>query len=157
MAIKKGDQLRFCCYIRYLNSVTVKYAYPTPTIDESLSKLNYVKLFTTLHLGSAFWQVPLRKQDKEKTGFACELGCFNGKDALWSLQCHGYVSTIDGTRIDKSNEEIWQPGDVIRGRRGNSDTYFRGPHRATRQGVRLHEKSGTKIQAIKVRDTQGLD
>ena len=54
-----------------------------------------------------------------------------GKDALWPLQCHDYVSTIDGRRIDKSNEEIWQPGDVLRGRRGYSDTYFRGPHRAT--------------------------
>ena len=27
------------------------------------------------------------------------------KDALWSLQCHGYISTTDGTRIDKRNEE----------------------------------------------------
>ena len=54
------------------------------------------------------------------------------KNALWPLQCHGYVSTIDGTRIDKCNEEIWQPGDVLIGRRSNSDTYSRGPHRATR-------------------------
>ena len=78
-------------------------------------------------------------------------------DTLWSLQSHGYLSTIDGTRIDKCNDEIWQPGDVLRGRRGNSDTYFRGPHRATRRGVRLHEKGGTKMQAIEVRDTQGLN
>ena len=38
MAKKKGDQLRFCCDIRYLNSDTVKDAYPIPRIDESLSK-----------------------------------------------------------------------------------------------------------------------
>ena len=38
MAKKKDDQLRFCCDIRYLNSVTVKDAYPIPRIDESLSK-----------------------------------------------------------------------------------------------------------------------
>ena len=31
---------------------------------------------TTLDLGSAFWQVPLRKQGRDKTGFACELGLF---------------------------------------------------------------------------------
>ena len=43
-------------------------------------------------------------------------------DDLWPLQCHGSILTIDGTRIDKCNEEIWQPGDVLRGRRGNSDT-----------------------------------
>ena len=33
---KKGDQLRFCCDFRYLNSVTVKDAYPITRIDESL-------------------------------------------------------------------------------------------------------------------------
>ena len=38
MAKKKGDQLRFCCDFRYLNSVTVKDAYPISRIDESLSK-----------------------------------------------------------------------------------------------------------------------
>ena len=53
MAKKKGDQLRFCCDFRYLNSVTVKDAYPIPRIDESLSKLGDAKFFTTLDLGSA--------------------------------------------------------------------------------------------------------
>ena len=76
MAKKKGDQLRFCCDFRYLNSVTVKDAYPIPRIDESLSKLSDANFFTPLDLGSAFWQVPLRKQDRDKTGFASELGRF---------------------------------------------------------------------------------
>ena len=43
MAKKKGDQLRFCCDFRYLNSVTVKDAYPIPRIDDSLSKLGDAK------------------------------------------------------------------------------------------------------------------
>ena len=38
MAKKKGDQLRFCCDFRYLNSVTVKDVYPISRIDECLSK-----------------------------------------------------------------------------------------------------------------------
>ena len=38
MAKKKRDQLRFCCDLRYLNSDTVKDAYPIPMIDETLSK-----------------------------------------------------------------------------------------------------------------------
>ena len=79
MAKKKGDQLRFCCDIRYLNSVTVKDAYLIPRIDESLSKLGDAKVFTTLDLGSAFWHVPLRNQDRDKTGFACELGLLQWK------------------------------------------------------------------------------
>ena len=85
MAKKKGGQLRFCCDFRYLNAVTIKDTYPIPRIDESLSKLGDAKFFTTLDLGSAFWQVPLRKQDREKTGFACELGLFQWKRMPFGL------------------------------------------------------------------------
>ena len=59
--------------------MTIKDAYPIPRIDESLSKLGDAKFFTTLVLGSEFLQVPLRKKDREKTGFACELGLYQWK------------------------------------------------------------------------------
>ena len=85
MAKKKGGQLRFCCDFRYFNAVTIKDAYPIPRIDESLSKLGDAKFFTTLDLGSAFWQVPLRKKDREKTGFACELGLYQWKRMPFGL------------------------------------------------------------------------
>ena len=85
MAKNKGEQLRFCCDFRYLNAVTIKDAYPIPRIDESLSKLGDAKFFTTLNLGSAFWQVPLRKQDREKTSLACELGSFQRKRMPFGL------------------------------------------------------------------------
>ena len=65
--------------------MTIKDAYPIPRIDESLSKLGDAKFFTTLDLGSAFWQVPLRKQDRQKTGFACELGLFQWKRMPFGL------------------------------------------------------------------------
>ena len=91
MAIKKEDQIRFCCEFRYLNSVTVKDAYLIPRIDESLSKLGDAKFFTFLDLGSAFWQVPLRKQDRHKTGFACELGLFQWKRIPFGL-CNATAS-----------------------------------------------------------------
>ena len=42
-------------------------------------KLGDARFFATLDLGSAFWQVPLRKKDREKTGFACELGFYQWK------------------------------------------------------------------------------
>ena len=85
MAKKKGDQLRFCFDFRYLNSVTVKDAYIIPRIDESLSNLGDAKLFTTHDLVSALWQVPLRKQDRDKTGFACQLGLFQWKRVPFGL------------------------------------------------------------------------
>ena len=53
-----------------MDAVTIKDTYPIPRIDESLSRLGDAKFFTTMDVGSALWQVPLRKKDREKTGFA---------------------------------------------------------------------------------------
>ena len=62
-----------------MNAVTIKDAYPILRIDGSLSKLSDAKFFTTLDVGSAFWQVSLRKKDGEKTGFAINWGCTSVK------------------------------------------------------------------------------
>ena len=112
MAKKK---LRFCCDFRYLNAVTIKDAYPIPRIDESISKLGDAKFITTLDLGSAFWQVPLRKKDREKSGFACEFGVVPvEEDALWLVQRRGHFQKTDGSGFDQSDEEVREPCDVLR-------------------------------------------
>ncbi len=72
MAKKKGNQLRFCFDFRFLNGKTIRDAYPLPRIDENLARLGFAIYFTTLDLGSAFWQVPLREEDRPKTAFAGE-------------------------------------------------------------------------------------
>ena len=82
---KKGGQLRLCCDFQYLNAMTKRDAYPIPRIDESLSKLCDAKFFKTLDLDSAFWQVPLRKMDRKKTGFTCELGLYQWKRKPYGL------------------------------------------------------------------------
>ena len=96
---KERGQLRFCCDFRYLNAVTIKYAYPIPRIDESLSKLGDAKFFTTLDLGSAFWQVPLRNQDRKKSVRAgivpVEL------DAVRTVQRDGRIPATDGPGTHK--------------------------------------------------------
>ena len=35
--------------------------------------------------------------------------------AFWSIQCHGQISTVDGTRIDRCDKAIRQFGNVLRG------------------------------------------
>ena len=105
MAKKKGEQLIFCCDFRYLNAVNINDAYSTPRIDESLSKLGDAKFFTTLDLGSAFWKAPLRKKNREKTGFASTSG----------KKCQGDLSKTDGSGFDQLNQEVWESRDVLRG------------------------------------------
>ena len=93
----------------------VNDAYPIPRIDESLSKLGHAKFFTTLDLGSVFWQVLLRKQDRDKTGFALRAGIVPmEKDALRPLQRDSHIPATDGTSTDKRQEEKWQLGDLLR-------------------------------------------
>ena len=76
MVKKKNGELRFCCDFRPLNEVTIKDAYPLPRIDESLARLGKAKIYTNIDLAWAFWQIPVRKADRHKTAFACELGLF---------------------------------------------------------------------------------
>ena len=91
----------FYCDFRYLNAVMIRDAYPITRISE----LGDTKLFTTLDLGSALWQVPLRKQDREKTGFAFELGLFQRKRMPF-VQCN---TTVDGPGTHECNKEVWEP------------------------------------------------
>ena len=113
---EERGQLRFCCDFRYLNAVTIKDAYPIPRIDESLSKLGDAKFFTTLDFGSAFWQVPLRKKDREKTGFARELGLYQWKMMPFGL-CNATATfqRLMAQALTKSDEEVRESCDVLRG------------------------------------------
>ena len=85
MVKKKSGELRFCCDFRSLNVVTVKDAFPLPRLDESLSRIGNAKIFTSIDLAWAFWKIPLKKWDRRKTAFACELGLFKWRRMPFGL------------------------------------------------------------------------
>ena len=60
MVKKKTGELRFCCDFRPLSDVTVKNAFPLPRIDKSLSRIGNAKIFTSIDLAWASWQIPLK-------------------------------------------------------------------------------------------------
>ena len=91
MVKKKNGELRFCCDFRPLNAVTIKDAYPLPRIDESLSRLGKAKIYTSIDLAWAFWQIPVRKADRQKTAFACELGLFEWRRMPFGM-CNASVT-----------------------------------------------------------------
>ena len=76
MVKKNSGELRFCCDFRHLNEITIKDVYSLPRFDESLSRLGKAKVYTSIDFAWAFWQIPVRKADRQKTAFACELGLF---------------------------------------------------------------------------------
>ena len=85
MVKKKSSELRFCCDFRPLNDMTVKDAFPLPRFGESLSRIGNAKIFTSIDLAWAFWQIPLKKCDRRKSAFACELGLFEWRRMLFEL------------------------------------------------------------------------
>lgn len=78
MAFKKGEnrKSRLCIDFRELNKIVVPQAQPFPLIDDLIVKTRNCKYFTTLDINSAFWAIPLRVEDRSKTGFVTHDGHF---------------------------------------------------------------------------------
>jgi hypothetical protein len=64
----------FCVDFRALNAVTKFDPYPLPWIDDSTAVLSGSNYFSVLDCFSGFWQVPIREEHKERTGFTVHLG-----------------------------------------------------------------------------------
>ena len=77
--------MRFCCNFRSLNDATIKDAYSLSAIDESFSCLGRTKFLTSIDLAAAFSQIPLKKTNRFKTAFACELGIFEWRRMPFGL------------------------------------------------------------------------
>ncbi|KPJ14174.1 Retrotransposable element Tf2 155 kDa protein type 1 [Papilio machaon] len=76
LAFKKEEnkKSRLCIDFRDLNKIVVPQAQPFPLIDELVVKTRNSKYFTTLDINSAFWSIPLRIEDRNKTAFVTQEG-----------------------------------------------------------------------------------
>ena len=73
---KKDSSYRFVVDYRDLNKVTKKDAYPAANWQDILDKMNGSRVFSFLDGASAYWSVPIREDDREKTAFAVPRGQF---------------------------------------------------------------------------------
>jgi len=65
-----------CIDYRKLNSVTRKYHFLLPSIDQILKKLAGQSFYCFLDGYSGYNQIPVYPEDQEKTTFTCPLGTF---------------------------------------------------------------------------------
>ncbi|CAH2100541.1 unnamed protein product [Euphydryas editha] len=72
----EGKKSRLCIDFRDLNKINVPQPQPQPfpLIEDLMVKTINCKYFTTLDINSAFWSIPLRISDREKTGFVTQEG-----------------------------------------------------------------------------------
>jgi hypothetical protein len=85
VAKKDTEEKRFCCDYRKLNIVTRKDLYPLPNIQDILDSLAKAKWYTSLDLVSAFWQVAIKEEDRDKTAFVTPYGQFRMKRLAFGL------------------------------------------------------------------------
>jgi len=74
---KKNGKWRMCIDYRKLNFVTLKDSYAIPFMDELLESVYGVKVFSALDLFSGYHQIPMAKEDIEKTAFTTKFGNYN--------------------------------------------------------------------------------
>ena len=83
---KKDGSLRMCVDYRKLNKVTVEDPYQMPRIDELIDRQEGAKYLTTLDLTKGYYQVPVCKQDQEKTAFVTLYGKYEFKTIPFRLK-----------------------------------------------------------------------
>jgi hypothetical protein len=73
---KAGGGTRFVIDFRALNRIVKRDSYPLPRVEESLSALHGKKVFSSIDIVTAFWQVPLSKRSVELTAFTTPDGSY---------------------------------------------------------------------------------
>ena len=76
---KPDGSIRMCLDFRQLNAVTEKYSFPMPDMQLLLDCLSKSKIFSSIDLGQAYYQVELHENSQIKTAFSTKEGqfCFN--------------------------------------------------------------------------------
>lgn len=67
---KSDGSIRLCMDARKLNAITNKNQYPQMNIDRILSRIGPAQYFSSIDLKDAYYQIPLKIEDREKTAFA---------------------------------------------------------------------------------------
>lgn len=69
---EENKKSRLCKDFRDLNKIVIHQAQPFPLIEDLVVKTRNCKYFSTLDINNAFWSIPLRFEDRNKTGFVTQ-------------------------------------------------------------------------------------
>lgn len=73
---EENKKSRLCIDFRNLNKIVVPQSQPFPLIEDLMVKTRDCTLFSKLDINSAFWSIPLKISDRQKTAFVTQEGHF---------------------------------------------------------------------------------
>ena len=73
---KPNGDVRMCTDLRYINSGTIRDAYPMPLGEDLLLKICPSNFITTLDCTAGYWQIPVKDSDTYKTAFVTHRGLY---------------------------------------------------------------------------------
>ena len=82
---KKDGSERFCVDYRTLYDVSIKDAYPLPSIDDSLDQRSGAKWFSCVDLSSSYWQEEVEECNQAKNSVCINAGLVRIKSNAFGL------------------------------------------------------------------------
>ena len=82
---KKNGGIRMCADLREPNKAVLIDSYPLPHIDELLANLRGAKVFSTIDLANAYYQLPLHEDSRDITAFITHEGLFRFRRVPYGL------------------------------------------------------------------------
>ncbi|MCG7869746.1 MAG: hypothetical protein JAY74_25675 [Candidatus Thiodiazotropha taylori] len=82
---KKDGDVRICVDMRQANKAVQRERFPMPNIELTLEQMNGAKVFSRLDLRSSFHQIPLDKDSRYITTFACHNGLYRYKRLFFGI------------------------------------------------------------------------
>ena len=71
------EKTRMCINYKDLNKLILPDPQPMPLIDDIVVRTAACSWFSALDINSAFWAIPVRREDRHKTGFVTQGGATN--------------------------------------------------------------------------------
>jgi transposase InsO family protein len=108
LVVREPTKLRICLDPRDLNKAIKREHYPLPCIEEVVTRLTDVKVFSVLDATKGFWQIELEDASSHLTTFNTPFGRFrwlrmpfgiSSAPEVWQRRMHEFAEDLPGTEV----------------------------------------------------------